>query len=67
MTEHTCKNDLYANLGDELTNDNNVSLGTLDRVRAAYDTCEFITASGKRVTRDVDDVLNAIENGYTFA
>ena len=60
------KNDLYAHLGDELTNDNGMSLGTLDRVRAAYDFCEFKTQDGKTVRRDVDDILNFANNGYSF-
>ena len=66
MTEYNSKNDLYANLGDELTNGDGTSLGTLQRVRAAYDFCEFEAASGKTVRRDVSDVLAAIDNGFGF-
>ena len=62
----TEKNDLYAHLGDELTNDNGMSMGTLQRVRAAYDFCEFETASGKTVRRDVSDILTQLQNGYSF-
>jgi len=64
--EVECKNDLYANLGDELTNDNGKSLGTLNRVRAAYDFCEFKTASGKTVQRDVSDVISFANGAYSF-
>lgn len=61
------KNDLYAFLGDELSNsDMGQSLGTLDRVRAAYDFCEFKMPDGKRVRRDVSDIFTHLENGYTF-
>jgi len=66
MEDINCKNDLYAYLGDELTNDNGMSLGTLDRVRAGYDFCEFETASGKTVRRDVSDILTHLDNGYGF-
>jgi hypothetical protein len=66
MTEYNDKNDLYANLGDELTNGNGKSLGVLRRVRAAYDFCEFETASGKTVQRDVSDVLSWVNGAYDF-
>ena len=62
----TEKNDLYAHLGDELTNDNGMSMGVLRRVRAAYDFCEFETASGKTVRRNNEDIFTMLENGYSF-
>jgi hypothetical protein len=63
----TTKNDLYAELGNELTNDDlGESRGTLQRVRAGYDFCEFETASGETVRREVDEVLAALDNGFTF-
>lgn len=66
-TEVSCKNDLYAFLGDELFNsDRGMSMGTLRRVRAAYDFCEFETVDGKTVRRDVSEVMAHLENGYTF-
>jgi hypothetical protein len=60
------KNDLYSFLGDELTNGNGKSLGTLTRVRAAYDFCEFETLSGKTVRRDVSDVIDFANGAYDF-
>ena len=61
------KNDLYAHLGDELSNDDaGQSRGTLCRVRAGYDFCEFEVNGGKTIRRDVSEVMNALENGYTF-
>jgi hypothetical protein len=62
----TEKNDLYAHLGDELTNGNGKSMGTLQRVRAGYDFCHFETASGKVVKRDNEKIFNWLQNGYTF-
>lgn len=63
----TEKNDLYAFLGEELTHDSRGrSRGTLVRVRAAYDFCEFEVPGGKTVKRDCHEVFQAIENGYTF-
>ena len=62
----TQKNDLYAFIGDELRNDNGMSMGTLTRVRAGYDFCHFETASGKVVKRDNDDIFAMLENGYSF-
>jgi hypothetical protein len=61
------KNDLYAHLGETLSNDaRGVSLGTLDRVRAGYDFAEFIMPDGERVRRNIDDIFTHLENGYSF-
>lgn len=62
----TQKNDLYAHLGDELTNGNGKSLGELVRVRAGYDFCHFETASGKTVKRDNDKIFAFLQDGYSF-
>lgn len=63
----TEKDDLYAFIGDELRlADAGRSRGVLTRVRAAHDFCHFETVSGKTVRRDVDEVLSALDNGYTF-
>ena len=62
----TEKNDLYAFVGDELTNDNGMSMGTLTRVRAGYDFCHFETASGKSVRRNNEDIFTMLRTGYSF-
>ena len=61
------KDDLYAFEGQELQNtERGRSRGILRRVRAAYDWCEFETVSGKTVRRDVDEIADALSNGYEF-
>lgn len=61
----TQKNDLYSFIGNDLRVDGK-SVGTLTRVRAAYDFCEFETASGKSVRRDNDDIFTMLDNGCSF-
>jgi hypothetical protein len=61
------KNDLYAVEGKELRNkDAGRTRGILRRVRAAYDWVEFEVPGGKTVRRDVDEVFDALDNGYKF-
>jgi len=65
MSDITCKNDLYGHLDEELIHtDRGRSRGVLRRVRAAYDFCHFEVAGGDVVRRDVDEVINALEQGY---